>query len=594
VRGDLRESGLAALMRRLYSERKSGVLHVSASGQTRRLYFRKGAVIFADAGDGAEKPTRERSETLLRSIFSWTRGQFSFEERDPEIDETLAFQKPPAELILEGSRSILDPRVLETLVPTRSSVFARSQTTELSLFTVKLSPVESAILKLARERERFAAADLSQISSEASVSSALNVLVSLGLLDIVPKVEAPPPVPEPVKEPVPVAASPSPSPSPSPSTPALPREDVEVLEKSAKSAASDDPKTKAAPPPRPVMASPKIMATPRMAPRPKRAPPAPTDSAGRRAEAASTAAPVSPRAPAGRVRLGKWLWIAAASVSIAGAAFLLALWLLWGNPEMPELPAVVSAASEPSSPELPEIPKPPPDIEAQEPTAAELLSRAKIALEGGDLEAAKSELEALRKLQPEHIEAQELLARVDRDLAPAAPSPPADPKPRRSRTSAGKAGEPAAAEPIAHLEPVNADPARMLDEARNAFAQGDLDAASARLDEILALDADFPGAWRLREDVADKRWERTLPHKYGARHAHRLGGCVGVVILTASGITYASNEHQWTWSFPELRKAVRKDERHLGLETRDGKSYNFELGEPLSALEWTRFLELAR
>jgi hypothetical protein len=58
-------------MRRLYSERKSGVLQVSASGLKRRLYFRKGAAIFADNAD-------ELAEAVLHSIFSWTSCQFSF------------------------------------------------------------------------------------------------------------------------------------------------------------------------------------------------------------------------------------------------------------------------------------------------------------------------------------------------------------------------------------------------------------------------------------------------------------------------------------------------------------------------------------
>jgi hypothetical protein len=584
-------------MRRLYSERKSGVLHVSASGLKRRLYFRKGAAIFADSADATEKLTRERAEALLTSIFSWTSGQFSFEERDPEVDETMVFQKPPAELILEGSRSILDPRVLETLLGTRGSMFARSQTTELSLFTVKLAPVESGILKLARERDRFTAADLAQISSEPSVRSALNVLVSLGLLDIVQKAEPPQPLPEPVKKPAPVATPPPPPP---------PRKDVGVLDKSAQMPPSSEPEPKAAPAPPAVVSAPKVAAAPRTPPRPKRAASSRVEAPVRPTEAPSSAIPEpdSPRTPApriaprgGQARFGKWLWIAAASIAVAGVAGLLALWLHSGKgDEMPELPAVVSAASEPAF-ESPDLPAPPPETESPAPTEAELLSRATTALEAGDPEAARLELTALLQLRPDHAEAQELMARVERDLASTttpSPAPDPNPAPRRSRKPAETATEPNPAETSAPPETGSADPARLFDEARVAFARGDLDASEARLEEILSLDPNFPGAWKLREDLADKRWERTLPHKYGARHAHRLGGCVGVVMLTPTGISYRSNEHQWEWTFPELARAIRKDERHLSLETKDGKSFNFELGETLSALEWTRFLELAK
>jgi hypothetical protein len=261
---------------------------------------------------------------------------------------------------------------------------------------------------------------------------------------------------------------------------------------------------------------------------------------------------------------------------------------------MPELPAVVSAASEPTVESL-DLPEAPTDIDEPAPTEAELLTRAKTALEGGDLETARSELAALLQLQPEHTEAQELMARVEQDLVSTPPSPAPDPKPapRRTRRPADTATDPNPAQP-APLPTETADPARLFDEARIALARGDLDASEARLEEILALDPNFPGAWKLREDLADKRWERTLPHKHGARHAHRLGGCVGVVMLNPTGITYRSNEHEWEWKFPELARAIRKDDRHLSLETKDGKSFNFELGEPLSALDWTRFLELAK
>jgi hypothetical protein len=583
-------------MRRLYSERKSGVLQVSASGLKRRLYFRKGAAIFADNADATEKLTRERAEALLHSIFSWTSGQFAFEERDPEVDETMIFQKPPAELILEGSRSILDPRALETLLGMRGSVFARSQTTELSLFTVKLAPVESAILKLSRERDRFTAADLAQISTEPSVRSALNVLVSLGLLDIVQKIEPAPVAPPPAKEPAP-PATPPPSPI-----------DVEPGKRTTSAPIAEaKPKTTPAPPPPPpsVVSAAKVVAAPRTPPRPKRAATSPAAAAVRPSEVASSAPPepASPRTPptrtapaAGRARFGKSLWIAAASIVVAGVAGLLALWLHSAKgDEMPELPAVVSAASEPAV-ESPDLPEAPADIDEPRPTEAELLARAKSALESGDPETARSELAALLQLQPEHTEAQELLARIEQELASTAPSPSPDPKPapRRTRKPAETAPDPGPAEPAPTHETGTADPARLLDEARVALARGDLDASEARLEEILALDPNFPGAWKFREDLADKRWERTLPHKHGARHAHRLGGCVGVVMLNPTGITFRSNEHEWEWKFPELAKAIRKDERHLSLETKDGKSFNFELGEPVSALDWTRFLELAK
>jgi hypothetical protein len=606
-------------MRRLYSERKSGILNVSASGAKRRLYFRKGAAVFLDGGEGAERPTREKAEAGLLSMFSWISGQFSFEERDPTIDETQAFQKQPAQLILEGTRPIHDPRVLETFLGARGTIFSKAQTPELPLFTVKLTPVESAILKLARGRERFTAADLADISNEASLSNALNVLVSLGLLEIVQKVEAPRPAPEPVKAPAPVAApkppvkAPAPAataPAPQPPVAAPPRPVAAAAPRPATPAAppAPAPSPPAAPPPRAAAPAPpaRPVVAPKPGPRPKQAaPPVPADGAARtetpsslpadRAAARGSASRAAPPAPGSRS--GRWRWIAVGSIAIAGTAAALALWLYRGAGDTTE-PAALAAPSpeELSLPEVPDVPEAPAGPEALSPSELDLLSRAKIALQAGDLEGAKTELTELLRVRPELAEAQELMAGVERELSlpGSSPSPEPTEAPPPPRRRVEKAPEPKAVDQSLPAEPSRPDPARLFDEARAAFARGDLDLTSTRLEQILIVDPNFPGAWKLQEDVADKKWEQSLPHKYGARHAHRLGGCVGVVLLASGGISYASNEHQWTWAFADLVRAIRKDDRHLSLETRDGKSFNFELGESLSALEWTRFLELAK
>ena len=213
MRGDLRQSSVADVMRHAYAERKNGILHLSQQGVKLRVHFKKGVAIFADAADG-QLPTRDQAMGLLYSLFSWTEGVFAFEDLEPNVDDAHAFTMSPSVVILEGSRGIAERQILEHLTGGPQSVFACTQTSELPLFTMKLSPAESAILKFARERERFTTPDLPFKSAGLAVVNALNALLSVGLLEIVEKATAPTPSPAP---PI-VPAAPAPPPPVVPET----------------------------------------------------------------------------------------------------------------------------------------------------------------------------------------------------------------------------------------------------------------------------------------------------------------------------------------------------------------------------------------
>ena len=126
MRGDLRESSLADVMRQLYAERKSGILYVSRQNIKKRIHLKKGVAIFADAGDG-QVQTREQAELLAYSLFTWSSGEFAFEEGEPDIDDSLAFEGSPSSVILEGSRRIDEVEVLELLIGGRDTRFHMHQ-----------------------------------------------------------------------------------------------------------------------------------------------------------------------------------------------------------------------------------------------------------------------------------------------------------------------------------------------------------------------------------------------------------------------------------------------------------------------------------
>jgi hypothetical protein len=622
----------------LYAERKSGTLHISAHGLERRIYFRKGAPIFADAGAGERLPARPQAEAILCSTFSWTAGEFSLQEGDPAIDDKLSLGKPPAELILEGTRSIDDPRALERLVGTNRTVFACSQTTELPLFSIKLSPAESAILKFARERERFRATEVAQVSSEVSVLRALNALVSLGLLQIVSKAEAPepppvlrspvpapvparPPAPAPVRPAVPappprLARIPEPEPAPAPVpvlTYAPPPAPVSVPEP------APDPEPEPFLEPEPVVPEPVLEAVPREveqlfdrfeakrvreAPKPRVAPVAVIDELPEDEFPTPGIAEAPARAPS--VPPAKWLtegpnkkvWGFVALGGVAILAVALVLWLTGGREPSEEPAPVVSAAPPEVPPQPPSVLAPtapaqegPSVVEVAVPSEAELFYQANLAFENKDFDRARLELETLLELKPDFTAARTLLARVERELAAAqAPTPP---PPKPVPKSVQRVPEPRREE-VKAPEPVRPNPAQLFGEAKNAFDRDDLGLTESKLDELRALDPAHTGARELRERLEERRWEKTLPRTYRARHDHRIGGCDGTVSLTAQGFGYRSSEHEWFWSFREIIRADRKSEREVGVETSGKKTFNFQLREPLGASDWTRFLALGK
>ena len=47
--GDLSRDALADIIRELYAQRRSGILHLTQEKTSKRIYFRKGSMIFANS-----------------------------------------------------------------------------------------------------------------------------------------------------------------------------------------------------------------------------------------------------------------------------------------------------------------------------------------------------------------------------------------------------------------------------------------------------------------------------------------------------------------------------------------------------------------
>src|SRR5439155_5349011 len=84
---------------------------------------------------------------IIMSVFAWTQGDYSFDERIRAAHEvTLGLSA--ADALLEGARHAADiPEVAEALVP-KDSVVLRPKTSGLRLDTGRLIPLESYVLSL--------------------------------------------------------------------------------------------------------------------------------------------------------------------------------------------------------------------------------------------------------------------------------------------------------------------------------------------------------------------------------------------------------------------------------------------------------------
>ena len=134
-----------------------------------------------------------------------------------------------------------------------------------------------------------------------------------------------------------------------------------------------------------------------------------------------------------------------------------------------------------------------------------------------------------------------------------------------------------------------------------ALERGDLAESQAWLEELLLKDPTFAGAADMLTDVTDRIWEDNLPLVFQARHNHRLGGCHGELNLTALGVRFHSEAHDWAWSHDEIRVLEHPDERTLFVETYEkdvlglkNKRYKFELDRPLDEADWLRYQRITR
>ena len=232
MQGDLSQDTLAGVIRGLYLDRKSGILHLEREGIKKRIYFKKGSLIFAnsDVNDDrigeflirnnaidhaafemavkVAKDTRKRFgktivemghmsaeemetqvtgqiEAIIYSLFLWESGDWKLEPHEDPVDADIVLNLSTADIILEGIRRMTDFEAIHRGLADAQGMLRHSENPLLLYQKISLTPSEGFVLS--RVDGVSTVADIAAISplGEEETLRCVYGLVSAGVLDVV-------------------------------------------------------------------------------------------------------------------------------------------------------------------------------------------------------------------------------------------------------------------------------------------------------------------------------------------------------------------------------------------------------------------------
>jgi curved DNA-binding protein CbpA len=253
--GNLSQDTLADIIRNHYVNRDSGILHLAQNDITKRIYFKKGSMVFANSdvnsdrlgeflirnekisrkdfelasevmkdtgkrfgrtivemghmsGDEMQDMVVKQIEAIIYSLFEWENGDHRFEAHEDPVDEDIVLNLSTADIILEGTRRMNDIATISRALGDPHRILRHSDNPLLLYQKISLTPQEGFVLS--RVDGISTVTDIAAISplGEDETLRCVYGLVSAGVLDL-EGAAAPTPVPkmqEPVELPKPEAA----------------------------------------------------------------------------------------------------------------------------------------------------------------------------------------------------------------------------------------------------------------------------------------------------------------------------------------------------------------------------------------------------
>jgi curved DNA-binding protein CbpA len=259
LQGSLADTTVAELIREVYSARNTGILHFERDGASKRIYFKKGSVVFANsdvnddrlgeflirtgdidrtifdrvsermrqtgqrmgktlieleqlAPEKLSELVRRQVQEIIYSVFDWDRGTYGFEILDRPVEEDIIVDLSTAELILIGVRAMPSLDRIRTALGALDRVLRHTENPLLLYQKMTLTPSEGYVLS--RVDDSTSVAEIASISplGEDETLRCVYALVSAGVVELASRtlpptsrVHAPPareesrPAPEPRK-----------------------------------------------------------------------------------------------------------------------------------------------------------------------------------------------------------------------------------------------------------------------------------------------------------------------------------------------------------------------------------------------------------
>ena len=229
--GNLSEETLAGVVRNLYLSRYSGILHLSREDIKKRIYFKKGSMIFANSDidndrlgeflirnkkitrddfENASKVMKEKGirfgkavvelgvmtaeemeiwvvkqiEAIIYTLFAWDSGTHRFEHHQAPVDEDIILNLSTADIILEGTRRTNDFEAILRALGDPRRVLRHSENPLLLYQKISLNPQEGFVLS--RVDGASTVTDIAALSplDEEETLRCIYGLVSSGVLEL--------------------------------------------------------------------------------------------------------------------------------------------------------------------------------------------------------------------------------------------------------------------------------------------------------------------------------------------------------------------------------------------------------------------------
>lgn len=267
MQGDLSRETLADVIRTLYVDRRSGIVHLTQAKTSKRIYFRKGSMIFANSdvesdrlgeflirqgvidrqafeitsetmketghrfgrtvvelghctADEMEHKVVEQIQTIIYSLFDWDEGDYRFEQHENPVDEDIVLNLSTADIILEGTRRLKDVDKIRRALGDSSGILEQNED-PLLLYQKMTTLSQSEYFILSRVDGMSSLDDIFAISplDEDETLRCVYGLVSAGVLVLKGGARAESASGGRASAPKPSSAPPSPEPSPKPEPP---------------------------------------------------------------------------------------------------------------------------------------------------------------------------------------------------------------------------------------------------------------------------------------------------------------------------------------------------------------------------------------